>query len=569
MKVELAKALWLKPKLLLLDEPTNHLDFEALRWLEEQLEDYPSTTVIVSHDVSFLHSVCHEIFCMNELKLESMPRDMVSQEDLARMQRRKDLNFTFAVPADGSLQHHGVSLHNVEFSHASEGDKCAPAATHVSVKGAVRFSTRSRAVVLGRNGSGKSTFLDLCTGACRPKRGTVDRTADCQVGHYSQQMDELDSHGDSSAVDFLVSTCHDQLQERLGVKSMAAAKAAQCRGSKVKSGSAAWSKRLQEVARGVLSNFGFEGDLAVSVPVGSLSGGQKARLKLAALSLHPSHVLFLDEPTNHLDAEACEALARGLSQFKGGIVVVTHDDLLIYRLVQCNWAESQLVTARRGEISCRTDFGGHCLKTLKAEVRRSEAEAPPPKLPPKPGSTKAAEPCDRGASVSAGPLRLPPWLASVRASRHEPRKKTAPDTSGDEQESPVQEQPEQDLVDQGSAGAVQQERVVHLASESPMGKVREALEWPSAEREAVPQGGSTHSRLRKDLVNLNKAVIKWLTHEEIGVLSRAKLMERIGTSSAARGLCETYGDRFRKDEFVNLALDRALAARMKSKLAGG
>ncbi|CAK0832843.1 unnamed protein product, partial [Prorocentrum cordatum] len=374
MKVELAKALWLKPKLLLLDEPTNHLDFEALRWFEEQLEGYPSTTVIVSHDVSFLHSVCHEIFWMKDLKIESMPRDLVSQEDLARMQRRKGLNFTFAVPVDGSLQHHGVSVHDVEFSHPSDCCNSVPAAPQIKVNGAVRFSTQSRAVMLGRNGSGKSTFLGLCTGALRPTRGMVDRTADCQVGYYSQLMDELEPHGDVSAVDFLVATCSDQLHERLDVRAAAAAKAAQRRGSKAKTVSAAVNKRLKEVARGVLSSFGFEGDLAVSVPVGSLSGGQKARLKLAALSLRPSHMLFLDEPTNHLDAEACEALAKGLSEFKGGVVVVTHDDLLIYRLVQCNWAESQLVVARRGEVSCRRDFGGHCLKTLKAEMRRSEAE---------------------------------------------------------------------------------------------------------------------------------------------------------------------------------------------------
>merc|ERR1719476_283875 len=62
MKVQLAKALWLKPKLLLLDEPTNHLDFEALQWLEEQLDIYPHTVVVVSHDVSFLHLSCQEIF---------------------------------------------------------------------------------------------------------------------------------------------------------------------------------------------------------------------------------------------------------------------------------------------------------------------------------------------------------------------------------------------------------------------------------------------------------------------------------------------------------------------------
>merc|ERR1719326_1068737 len=87
MKVQLAKALWLKPRLLLLDEPTNHLDFSALLWLENKLEEYPHTTVVVSHDVSFLHSACREILWINNKKVESMPRDMVSQEDLARMQR--------------------------------------------------------------------------------------------------------------------------------------------------------------------------------------------------------------------------------------------------------------------------------------------------------------------------------------------------------------------------------------------------------------------------------------------------------------------------------------------------
>jgi len=179
----------------------------------------------------------------------------------------------------------------------------------------------------------------------------VDSTPDCQVGFYTQQMDELDLHGDGTAVDFLVATCPDQLHERLDTKATAAAKAAERRGSKAKAKatSAAFGKRLEEVARGVLSNFGFEGDLAVSVPVGSLSGGQKSRLKLVALSLHPSHILFLDEPTNHLDAEASEALAKGLSEFQGGIVVVTHDDLLIYRLIQCNWAESQLLTSQGGD----------------------------------------------------------------------------------------------------------------------------------------------------------------------------------------------------------------------------
>merc|ERR1712228_145279 len=103
-------------------------------------------------------------------------------------------------------------------------------------------------------------------------------------------------------------------------------------------------------------------------------GGQKARLKFAALSLHPAHILFLDEPTNHLDAESCEALANGLAEFRGGIVAVTHDDLLIYRLIQCSWSDSELLVCQDGCIRRQASLGTHCLNALKDQVRRSEED---------------------------------------------------------------------------------------------------------------------------------------------------------------------------------------------------
>merc|ERR1712176_1145785 len=106
-------------------------------------------------------------------------------------------------------------------------------------------------------------------------------------------------------------------------------------------------------------------------------GGQKALLKFAVLSLRPSHILLLDEPTNHLDAEACEALAKGLSEFKGGIVAVTHDELLIYRLIHCNWSSSEILVCRGGSVWREGNFGAHCLNALKNEMHRAEeTEAP-------------------------------------------------------------------------------------------------------------------------------------------------------------------------------------------------
>jgi len=562
MKVQLAKALWLKPKILLLDEPTNHLDFEALRWLEERLKEYPHTTVVVSHDVGFLHSVCHEIFWMRDLRLESMPRDIVSQEDLARMQRRKGLNFNFTVPASGDPKHHGVSLHNAQFTHLTENNRGTSSALQVQVRGTIRFSGRSRAVLLGQNGSGKSTFMGLCAGTLQPTRGTVDNTPDCQVGFYTQLMDELDLHGDSNAVDFLVATCPEQLHERLDMKATVAAKAAERRGSKAKATSAACGKRMKEVARGVLSNFGFEGDLAVSVPVGSLSGGQKSRLKLAALSLRPSHILFLDEPTNHLDAEATEALAKGLSEFQGGIVVVTHDDLLIHRLIECNWAESQLLTSQGGDIRCRKEFGGHCLKTLKEEVRRSEREVPALLDVACSGAMEMRGQIGTPVVPAAKPKQLPPWLTSMRVVRRDPQPKTV-GRGAEETPPPVEAVAER----QPETSGKRQDQPMQAEPDSTMLEVQEVREQALATKEAHPRHGSGHSRLRKDLVNLNKAVVKWMDHEEIGLLTRSKLMGRIRTSAAARHLRETHGADFQEEAFICQALERATAARAKKKSA--
>jgi len=374
MKVELAKALWLKPKLLLLDEPTNHLDFQSLNWLESKLDEYSHTVVVVSHDVSFLHSTCREILWIQDQRIESMPRDLVTEDDLARMQRRKPPTFRFSVPDNDVPDNHGLSFHKVTFTH---GDGIRDNRNWVppllKIPGEVRFSGTSRSVVLGRNGSGKSTFLDLCTGKLTPTRGTVDRTPGLKVAHYSQQTEELDRYPDDSAAAYLVRECRDALLSRCSMHSTHASRACVAEGRPAKSSSAsAFEKRLLETARGILSQFGFEGDLAINVPVHRLSGGQKACLKFAVLSLQPAHMLLLDEPTNHLDAEACESLAKALADFKGGLVVVTHDETLIYRLIQCNWADGELLICEGGGLRREQNIGAHRLNTLKEQVRKAE-----------------------------------------------------------------------------------------------------------------------------------------------------------------------------------------------------
>ncbi|CAE7229941.1 unnamed protein product [Symbiodinium necroappetens] len=363
MKVELAKALWLRPKLLLLDEPTNHLDFRAREWLMEQIAEYPHTAVVVSHDVAFLHEVCKDIIWMTEQRLETLPGKIVSQEDLLRMQRRKPLRFEFRVPSGEDPVSQGISLHDVEFTY---GDGAG-----LSVE-SLRLSGRSRVVLLGRNGGGKSTFLKLCAGRLEPGRGSVDRTPGLKVGYFSQVTEDLDANSELTAAEFMLKQCREELAEHAGSthtsRLTASKKALDSSGTsltKPKASKSVCEKRLLEVARGVLSSHGLDGDLATKVPVDALSGGQKASLKLAVLSQSPAHILLLDEPTNHLDAEACRALAEALAKFPGGIVAVTHDPLLTYRLIHCNWNSSELFLCRDGFLWKQRNFSSHSLKAFQ------------------------------------------------------------------------------------------------------------------------------------------------------------------------------------------------------------
>eukprot|EP00930_Biecheleria_cincta_P083497 TRINITY_DN73065_c0_g1_i1.p1 TRINITY_DN73065_c0_g1~~TRINITY_DN73065_c0_g1_i1.p1 ORF type:complete len:746 (-),score=156.10 TRINITY_DN73065_c0_g1_i1:419-2656(-) len=426
MKLELAKALWLQPKLLLLDEPSNHLDFQALQWLQEKIEEYPHTAVIVSHDVNLLHCTCQEILWIKDQRIESLPRDIVSPEDLLRMQRSRALKFQFSVPKGEDPLAHGISLHGIEFRYPSSSSS-SPC---FRVKGNVRFSGKTRAVLLGKNGSGKSTFLDLCVGKLEPSRGSIDRTPDLKIGHYSQLTDELDRCSQVTAAGFLVQQCSEELSTSIASNRGSRLQASLARAvgknppgrqtdddpcSKRSEGAKAAKtsvndKKLLEKARAVLNQYGFDGDEAVTVPVDRLSGGQKACLKFAVLSLRPVHILLLDEPTNHLDAETCQALAKGLAEFQGGVVAVTHDETMIYRLIHCNWTASELLLCRDGCLRHEKNFSAQCLRTLIDDVRRAE------EIEKAAGRFESKKKAHQGNSAAASASSVtssgaaPPWL---------------------------------------------------------------------------------------------------------------------------------------------------------------
>lgn len=640
MKLELAKALWLRPKLLLLDEPSNHLDFQAQQWLQEKLEEYPHTAVIVSHDVNLLHGTCQEILWIKDQKIESLPRDIVSQEDLLKMQRSRALKFQFSVPEGEDPLAHGISLHGIEFRYpsASSSSLC------FRVKDNVRFSGRTRAVLLGKNGSGKSTFLDLCVGNLEPSRGSIDRTPDLKIGHYSQLTDELDRCTQITAAGFLLQQCREALSARVASNRGSRLRASLARSTekqKLQSGpsqddfcttrsegarssakTSVADKKLLEVARAVLSQYGFEGDVAVTVPVDRLSGGQKACLKFALLSLRPVHILLLDEPTNHLDAEACQALAKGLAEFQGGVVAVTHDELMIYRLIHCNWTASELLLCQDGCLRHEKNFSAQCLRTLTDDVRRAEEkEKAASKSEGKKKASQGSAPT--AAAPAACPTSsgaAPPWLAG-RARRAKAKQSACEDedvadktlrpssqlntehlkieptvsASVDKPGSTDMQVPSQ-TVHPGSRGETSNDCAVLVdtweqleiegvqAQVCDTGQTSESGEKCLDEAESMSQGhsgtGQTpesseksldgaeskargHSRFRKDLVNLNKAVTKWMQQEDRGELSYAEILLRVKNSTVANHLRACHGSDFEEDRFLQEVLHQSEQAAVR------
>jgi ABC-type multidrug transport system ATPase subunit len=355
-------------------------------------------------------------------------------------------------------------------------------------------------------------------------------------------------------------------------------------------------KRLLEIARGYLTSFGFEGDVAVSVPVDRLSGGQKALLKFAVLSLRPVHILLLDEPTNHLDAEACESLAKGLSEFEGGIVAVTHDELLMYRLIHCNWTSSELLICRGGLVWCERNFGAHCLNALKNEVHRAENNQPSIK----PNSDKKVETSKDSKQLVAKQAiqkegELPPWLRSRRRKKEEKIEHQSIDTGMATQEgttdtlpsdiaelrlnastSPVKEASIDDIGDIVDSDATTEApdasdgvEMVNTEAEERLAKCITVCNVPNAQIssmvdfESLTAGGQYslehgrhghHSRFRKDLVNLNKAVRKRMQN---GSLAGDQLIEFIKASAVGKHLRIAHGEHFDESRFVQDVLSCA------------
>uniref|UniRef100_T1J795 ATP-binding cassette sub-family F member 1 n=1 Tax=Strigamia maritima TaxID=126957 RepID=T1J795_STRMM len=345
MRVSLARALFMEPSLLLLDEPTNHLDLNAVIWLDNYLQCWKKTLLVVSHDQSFLDNVCTDIIHLDQQKLfyyrgnysmfkkmflqkrkeqlkdyekqEKKLKELKSQgkstktaektqkDALTRKQAKNKTKVTdsdangptellkkpreyivkFKFPSPSPLNPPILGAHNLTFSY--------PGQPPLFKKLDFGIDMKSRVAIVGPNGVGKSTFLKLLTADLHPQEGEVRKNHRLRVGRFDQHSGEQ-LNLEESPIEYLRRLFNLDYQE----------------------------------ARKQLGTFGLVSH-AHTIKNRDLSGGQKARVALCELSLRGPDVVILDEPTNNLDIESIDALADAINGFEGGVIIVSHDERLI------------------------------------------------------------------------------------------------------------------------------------------------------------------------------------------------------------------------------------------------
>ena len=340
IRLNLAQALMCRSELLLLDEPTNHLDLDATIWLEQWLNQYPGTLILISHDRAFVDATANQVVHLYQQQLtlykgnysafEHMRAERLAQQQAAydkqqaqiahiesfvrrfkakaskakqAQSRIKELErmemisaahidspFSFRFDCSDKLSSPLLNLYNTELGY-SEQSKILNGVSLSLVPG-------QRIGLLGRNGAGKSTLVKSLVGDLPLLSGERSCGEHLKIGYFAQHQLE--------ALDMTASVM-------LHLQRIA-------------------PKATEAQLRSFAGSFGFSGDDALD-PIGRFSGGEKARLALALIAWHKPNLLLLDEPTNHLDLEVRHALTLALQDFEGSIILVSHDRHLLANTV--------------------------------------------------------------------------------------------------------------------------------------------------------------------------------------------------------------------------------------------
>lgn len=362
MRLQLARALMCPSDLLMLDEPTNHLDLDALVWLESWLKRYAGTMVVISHDREFLDAITSVTLHIDNAKItryggnysrfEDMRAEALSQQQasfsrqqdkiahlqkfiarfkakaskakqaqsrvkaLERMEKigpvLADAEFTFEFQEPAQLPNPMLSLREASFGYRAE-DGRATTIVHDVTRSVL---AGQRLGILGANGQGKSTFVKTVARDLTLLTGELTEGKGLNIGYFAQQ--ELDVlRPDDTPLEHMIRLARD----------LSAAGALSGQGTR------------EQDLRNFLGRFQFSGDM-VQQAVGSMSGGEKARLVLCMIVWQRPNLLLLDEPTNHLDLATREALAMALNEFEGTVMLVSHDRALLRSVCDEFWLVS-------------------------------------------------------------------------------------------------------------------------------------------------------------------------------------------------------------------------------------
>jgi ATP-binding cassette subfamily F protein 3 len=414
MRLQLARALMCPSDLLLLDEPTNHLDLDALVWLEAWLKRYAGTMIVISHDREFLDAVTNvtlhierqqltryggnysafETLRVQQLELQqsafSKQKEKIAHlqkfidrfkakaskakqaqsrvKALERMEKiapvLADAEFTFEFKEPANLPNPMLAINDGEFGYVVDGQPRR-------IVGGVSRSVMAgqRIGILGANGQGKSTLVKTIARDIPALGGTITEGKGLNIGYFAQQELDVLRPNDTPLEHMF------RLARELGPNS-------------------GESGREQDL-RNFLGTFNFSGDM-VKQTVGTMSGGEKARLVLAMMVWQRPNLLLLDEPTNHLDLATREALSMALNEFEGTVMLVSHDRALLRAVCDEFWLVGRgKVVPFDGDLD---DYQRYLLdesKRLRELARQESAAAapvappPPPPPSPKPSASRA------------------------------------------------------------------------------------------------------------------------------------------------------------------------------------
>jgi ATP-binding cassette subfamily F protein 3 len=359
MRLALAATLFAQPDLLLLDEPTNYLDLEGTLWLEDHLANYPRTVIVISHDRDLLDTSVDQILHLDRGKLtlyrggyssfeeQRAVREMLDAKHAKRQEaERKRLRafvdrfkakaskarqaqsrvkmlermkpvaalvtqdvreITFPAP-EKMLSPPIIAVDNVSVGY----DSNSPVLNRVTL----RIDNDDRIALLGANGNGKSTLVKLLANRLPPFSGSVTRAEKLSIAYFAQhQLDELNEEAST----------YDHIRKLMG-------------------------DAPEAKVRGRAGAIGFSGK-AADTPVGSLSGGEKARLLLGLATFFGPNMIILDEPTNHLDIDSRAALTEAINEFPGAVIMVSHDRYLIEACAERLWVVADhAVTTYDGDL---------------------------------------------------------------------------------------------------------------------------------------------------------------------------------------------------------------------------